>query len=194
MSGKRGPSESSFGPTSGFDALQVDVIGDQHQAAALQRQVDAAGGVGEHHGAHARAMPARARRRSPAPACSLRRDARARPSPRRPDRPACRRPACRRGRRRSNAGQPGISAYGISTRSASSSANAPRPLPSTTATRGRSARAALDVSYSASCDHSSIPAMQADMKLAMVPAATAFSPRRARSDLRVGASAPMPPI
>jgi len=39
-----------------------------------------------------------------------------------------------------------------------------------------------------------IPAMQADMKLAIVPAATAFSPRRARSDLRLGASAPMPPI
>ena len=36
--------------------------------------------------------------------------------------------------------------------------------------------------------------MQADMKLAIVPAATAFNPRRARSDLRVGASAPMPPI
>ncbi len=36
--------------------------------------------------------------------------------------------------------------------------------------------------------------MQADMKFAMVPAATAFSPSRARSIFRVGASAPMPPI
>ena len=43
-------------------------------------------------------------------------------------------------------------------------------------------------------DHSSIPAMQADMKLAIDPAATARSPSRARSDLRLGASAPMPPI
>ena len=48
-------SESSFGPTSGIRALQVDVVGDQHQPAALERQVDAAGGVGEHHGAHAQA-------------------------------------------------------------------------------------------------------------------------------------------
>ena len=32
------------------------------------------------------------------------------------------------------------------------------------------------------------------MKLAIVPAATARSPSRARSDLRLGASAPMPPI
>ena len=31
------------------------------------------------------------------------------------------------------------------------------------------------------------------MKFAMVPAATAFIPSRARSDLRVGASAPIPP-
>src|SRR5215471_2684628 len=42
--------------------------------------------------------------------------------------------------------------------------------------------------------HSIIPAMHADMKFAMVPAATARSPSRARSLLRVGASAPMPPI
>ena len=41
--------------------------------------------------------------------------------------------------------------------------------------------------------HSSIPAMQADMKLAMVPAATAFIPKRATSDLREGARAPSPP-
>src|SRR5436190_464282 len=41
--------------------------------------------------------------------------------------------------------------------------------------------------------HNNIPAMQADIKLAMVPAATAFNPRRATSDLRVGAKAPMPP-
>src|SRR5215472_5824240 len=43
-------------------------------------------------------------------------------------------------------------------------------------------------------DHNSIPAMQADMKLAIDPAATARKPNRARSDLRFGASAPMPPI
>src|SRR4051794_29228310 len=43
-------------------------------------------------------------------------------------------------------------------------------------------------------DHSSIPAIQADMKFAIDPAATARSPKRARSDLRLGASAPMPPI
>src|SRR5262245_53163910 len=41
--------------------------------------------------------------------------------------------------------------------------------------------------------HKNIPAMQAVMKLAMVPAATAFNPNRARSDLRVGARAPNPP-
>ena len=41
--------------------------------------------------------------------------------------------------------------------------------------------------------HSSIPAIQADMKFAMVPQATALRPSRARSDFRVGASAPMPP-
>src|SRR5580698_9823203 len=42
-------------------------------------------------------------------------------------------------------------------------------------------------------DHTSIPAMQADMKFAMVPHATSFIPSRARSDLRDGARAPMPP-
>ncbi len=42
--------------------------------------------------------------------------------------------------------------------------------------------------------YNNMPAMQADMKFAMVPAATAFKPMRARSDLRLGASAPMPPI
>src|SRR5580704_4123770 len=42
--------------------------------------------------------------------------------------------------------------------------------------------------------YSSMPAMQADIKFAMVPAATAFNPSRARSDFRVGASAPIPPI
>ena len=36
--------------------------------------------------------------------------------------------------------------------------------------------------------------MHADMKFAMVPAAMALSPSRARSDFRVGASAPIPPI
>ena len=39
-----------------------------------------------------------------------------------------------------------------------------------------------------------MPAMQADMKFAIVPASMAFTPSRARSDLRLGASAPMPPI
>src|SRR5262245_48795980 len=42
--------------------------------------------------------------------------------------------------------------------------------------------------------YSSIPAMHADMKFARDPAATARNPSRARSDLRFGASAPMPPI
>src|SRR5262249_55670760 len=42
--------------------------------------------------------------------------------------------------------------------------------------------------------HNSIPAMHADMKFPRVPAAPAFKPSRARSDLRFGASAPMPPI
>ena len=78
--GSAGPSESSFGPDQRIRALQVDVIGDQHQAAALELEVDAAGGVGEHHASARRASPARARRRSPAPACSLRRGARGRPS------------------------------------------------------------------------------------------------------------------
>ena len=53
-------------------------------------------------------------------------------------------------------------------------------------------RAALDVSFRV-FGHSNIPAIQADMKLAMVPAIMAFNPRRARSDLREGASAPIPP-
>lgn len=35
--------------------------------------------------------------------------------------------------------------------------------------------------------------MHADMKFAIVPHATAFNPKRAKSDFRVGASAPMPP-
>jgi hypothetical protein len=35
--------------------------------------------------------------------------------------------------------------------------------------------------------------MQADMKFAMVPAATAFIPSLAKSDFRDGASAPIPP-
>ena len=39
-----------------------------------------------------------------------------------------------------------------------------------------------------------IPAMQADIKFAIVPAATAFRPSRAKSDFRLGASAPIPPI
>ena len=42
--------------------------------------------------------------------------------------------------------------------------------------------------------YNNIPAMQADMKFAMDPAITAFNPKRARSDLRLGASAPIPPI
>ncbi len=42
--------------------------------------------------------------------------------------------------------------------------------------------------------HSRIPAMAADRKLASVPASMARKPSRARSALRLGASAPMPPI
>src|SRR5260370_18713561 len=42
--------------------------------------------------------------------------------------------------------------------------------------------------------YSSMPAMQADIKFAIVPAATALNPSRARSGLRLGASAPIPPI
>src|SRR5690349_20876676 len=42
--------------------------------------------------------------------------------------------------------------------------------------------------------HSRIPAMAADRKLASVPASMARNPSRARSPLRFGASAPMPPI
>src|ERR1700692_894352 len=42
--------------------------------------------------------------------------------------------------------------------------------------------------------YSSMPAMQPALKFAMVPAATAFNPSRARCDLRMGASAPIPPI
>ena len=42
--------------------------------------------------------------------------------------------------------------------------------------------------------HSRIPASVADRKLASVPAIIARKPRRARSCLRSGASAPMPPI
>src|SRR5438270_4516967 len=40
----------------------------------------------------------------------------------------------------------------------------------------------------------SIPAIQADMKLANVPTIMALKPSFARSDLRDGASPPMPPI
>ena len=78
--------------------LQVDVVGDQHQPAALERQVDAAGGVGEHHGAHAQGCSTRTGR-SPAPANSLRRGARVRPAQPPPGRPACRQSACPRGPR-----------------------------------------------------------------------------------------------
>ena len=54
-------------------------------------------------------------------------------------RPACRRSACRRGRPPWRRASPESRQYGISTRSVSSSANAPRPLPSTTPMAGRSA-------------------------------------------------------
>ena len=56
---------------------------------------------------------------------------------------------------------------------------------------GKRAQAAAENNSNAT--HNNIPAMQADMKFAMVPAATAFSPSRATSDLREGASAPIPP-
>ena len=59
---------------------------------------------------------------------------------------------------------------------------------------GRPQRRAAFDKRSGLFDHRSIPAMHADMKLAMLPAATARSPSRARSDFRLGASAPMPPI
>ncbi len=90
-------------------------------------------------------------------------------------------------------GQPGISLLrnggGIFS---SESANPPRPLPSTTASRGPN-RGFMDSMKAAAIAHSKIPAIQADMKFAIVPAATARSPRRARSDLRLGANAPIPP-
>ena len=42
--------------------------------------------------------------------------------------------------------------------------------------------------------YNKMPAIQADMKFASVPTTIAFTPRRARSDFREGASAPIPPI
>ena len=48
--------------------------------------------------------------------------------------------------------------------------------------------------HDTSSNHTSMPAMQADMKFAIEPTATAFNPRRARSGFRLGAMAPIPPI
>ena len=45
MSGKRGPSASSFGPTSGDGALQVEVIRDEHEVARREVLANAAAGV-----------------------------------------------------------------------------------------------------------------------------------------------------
>src|ERR1700720_2100312 len=58
---------------------------------------------------------------------------------------------------------------------------------------GENAQAAAEHHANRCLTPSSIPAMQADMKFAMVPHAKAFIPMRAKSDFRVGTSAPMPP-
>src|SRR2546422_3721745 len=65
--------------------------------------------------------------------------------------------------------------------------------------RGNRVRGAADqfrrlVIHSAIRNHSNIPASVADRKFASVPAIMARNPSRARSCLRSGASAPMPPI
>ena len=91
---------------------------------------------------------------------------RARSRRRRADSPFTSFPACPSA---VDGGQPGISEYGVSCRCSSVSAK-------------RAETAAQN-----HADHNSIPAMHADMKFAMVPAATAFIPSLARSDFRVGA-------
>jgi hypothetical protein len=175
--------------------LQIDVIGDQHQAAAFQRQIDAARGIRKYDGSHAqRSQHAHAegdlrrrvafvqvdaaRHRGDFQRAQLSEDELARMSDGGGARPAW------------NFG------VGISVGSASSSAKAPNRCPAPPHARTQRSARFQEPSGAVDCGvgHSSIPAMQADMKLAMLPAATAFRPSRARSDLRLGASAPMPPI
>ena len=55
MSGNLAPKRSSFGPTSGLRAHQVDVIVDQHQRALREAGVDAAGRIRQDHPRHAEA-------------------------------------------------------------------------------------------------------------------------------------------
>ena len=174
-------------------SLQVDVVGDQHQAAALELRL----------------MPPAAlvNTMDPTPSCR---------STRTPYVDLCRRiafvemrapghhghvqiaqlsrrRACRHGRRRWMRASPEFPRTEISRARSARRRTRPGRCRARPRCDGRSAGAALDVTLGF-LRHSNIPAMQADMKFAIVPAATAFNPSRARSDLRVGASAPMPPI
>ena len=60
--GKRGPTSSSFGPDERVEALQVDVVGQRHEAAGPGLGAQRAGGVGEHEDLRAE-QPERADRR-----------------------------------------------------------------------------------------------------------------------------------
>ena len=124
-----------------------------------------------------------------------------------PTLPITRRPACPIAVER---GKCGIRSYGFRAASFSSSANAPSPEPSTSAIFGRnfvfermnfaarSARAnsplPLLLRFCSGAHFSMIPAMDADIKFAIVPASIARIPSRANSSFLFGASAPMPPI
>ncbi len=173
-------------------ALQVDVIADQHQPAALQRQVDAARRVGEHHGPRADGLQhahseghllhvvAFVQVRPPGhhrhvQLAQLADDQLPGVSHRGGVRPA------------RNIRVRDVLAFSkfVSERAQSAAQHQ--------ANGGPHVGVALYVSF-CFVGHSNIPAMQADMKFAMVPAATARRPSLARSLLRVGASAPMPPI
>ena len=100
MSGNRGPRESSFGPTSGFDPCRLmwSEISTRPPRSSVRLMPPAA--LVNTMDSHAQLPQHADAERRLAPACSLRRDARARPSRPRRDRRVCPGRACRRVRRR----------------------------------------------------------------------------------------------
>ena len=192
MSGKRGPSESSLRPISGLRSLQVDVIGNQHQRALPIRKIDAAGGIGEHHAVRAqpvqyadavgdlRRRVALVKMSAPGHHCDIQLPQFAKHQLSGMPGGGRYRPAGNLGiRNRNRIGE----FVGEGSQSAAEHHREMRFAPGNVP----------DVCHRF-VHYNNMPAMQADMKFAMVPAATAFNPMRARSDLRLGASAPMPPI
>jgi hypothetical protein len=117
MSGKRGPSDSSFGADERGGSLQVQVIRDEHQLSRSEVRVDASGCVRHHERADAELGPAHERRTRPDRQARPRTGARDPPS-RRPARLA----ACRvRGRRRVRSRSPRATPECPSTRSSTRS-------------------------------------------------------------------------